>query len=99
MHTHMCLEAQEIRSMKKSWDTIFIVMSVYIHIYIFGGYVVAYAFFFFCEANILKIKGQAWDSHKLRKYIFSSFLLFGIQNFFKFRIGWLDGLECWIQTR
>ena len=29
MHTHMCLETQEMRDMNFFWDTIFIVMLVY----------------------------------------------------------------------
>jgi hypothetical protein len=40
MHTHMCLETQEMRDMNFFWDTIFIVMLAYFisfFIYFFFG--------------------------------------------------------------
>ena len=59
-HTHVLGSTRDKKYEKKSWDTIFIVMFVYI--YFFGYYVVhlllvLLLFFFFGEANILKIKG------------------------------------------
>jgi hypothetical protein len=59
MHTHMCLEAQEMRDMKKSWDTIFIVMYIIflVHYVVYLLLLLLLLLFFFCEANILKIKG------------------------------------------